>query len=587
MKHRKLFFSFLTLFLGVLLSACSDSGTESDVERATGKTWTNSIGMEFVRIEAGSFLMGRDPNFEEGESNEEPRHRVTISQSFYLGKYTVTQAQWEAVMDSNPSKYKGSDHPVERVSWNDAQTFIRRLNKQEGTNKYRLPTEAEWEYAARAGTKTAYSFGDDEDQLSQYASFYYNRRIGQFAWVAEEEGRLGTSPVGQKQPNPWGLYDMHGNVEEWVQDWYGKDYYASSPSTDPTGPAEGAFHVRRGGGWGDYSRSLRSAYRNPIGSIPRHGGTGFWPIDLYISFRMFGRDDDWNGSAGSGFRLALSSSQGVAVAPAASNEAAQPVAEKATGKTWINSIDMEFVRIEAGSFMMGRDPDFEEGESNETPRHHVTISRPFYLGKYEVTQEQWVAVMGSNPSHYRGSANPVERVSWNHVQDFIRRLNEKEGTNKYRLPTEAEWEYAARAGTTTAYFFGDDEKQLGEYAWYGVAYSISAFKPQTHPVGQKQPNPWGLYDMYGNVWEWVQDWYGKDYYTNSLSTDPTGPSEGRGHVWGHSTTGWWADHVLRGGGWCFSAKYLRSAFRGSITSPDIRNQGANYGFRLALSIGED
>jgi formylglycine-generating enzyme required for sulfatase activity len=226
------------------------------VTAPTGKTFTNTIGTEFIRIPAGSFTMGEDTNFEDAPHP----HRVTLSQSFYLGKYPVTQAEWEAVMGNNPSYFKGRRNPVENVWWNDVQTFIQRLNAKEGTDKYRLPTEAEWEYAARAGTKSAYSFGNDAGQL------------GQYAWYEDNSGRQ-THPVGQKQPNPWGLYDMHGNVHEWVKDWYDESYYRRSPSTDPAGPSSGVYRVLRGGSWNDSDWFLQSAIRRC--STPDNWGDGF------------------------------------------------------------------------------------------------------------------------------------------------------------------------------------------------------------------------------------------------------------------------------------------------------------------------
>jgi formylglycine-generating enzyme required for sulfatase activity len=244
----------------------------------------------------------------------------------------------------------------------------------------------------------------------------------------------------------------------------------------------------------------------------------------------------------------------------------------AADKTFTNSIGMEFVLIPAGSFMMGADKNFEDTVDNETPRHRVSISKPFYLGKYEVTQAQWTAVMGNNPSNFKGRrSNPVEQVSWNDAQAFIKRLNQKEGHNRYRLPTEAEWEYAARAGTTGRYSFGDDAGQLGRYAWCGENYNSGS----THPVGQKKPNAWGLYDMHGNVLEWVQDRYGD--YSNSSVTDPTGPSSG-------------SDRVSRGGGWFFNPQGCRTAVRDGVP-PDFRRgfpDGlyAINGFRLALSPGQ-
>jgi len=222
--------------------------------------------------------------------------------------------------------------------------------------------------------------------------------------------------------------------------------------------------------------------------------------------------------------------------------------------------EIEFVLIPAGEFDMGS-PSNEAGGwgDYEGPVHHVKISKAFYLGKYEITQKQWRDVMGSSPSYFKGDDLPVEMVSWNDVQDFLKKLNEKEASTKYRLPSEAEWEYAARAGTTTRYSFGDDEKILGDYAWYD-ANSGS----KTHDVGQKKPNPWGLYDMHGNVWEWVQDCWHGDY--NGAPTD--------GSSWESGDDSY---RVNRGGGWNDSARYCRSANR-VYDDPDYRNN--NLGFRL-------
>ncbi|MDR1242622.1 MAG: formylglycine-generating enzyme family protein [Deltaproteobacteria bacterium] len=215
---------------------------------AAEKTRTNSIGMEFILIPSGSFTMGSDENFAKASDDEKPQHRVSISKPFYLGKYEVTQAQWEAVMGNNPSNFKGGNNPVEQVSWDDAQEFIRRLNRQEGHSRYRLPTEAEWEYAARAGSAGVYSFGDDAAQLETYA------------WYGERNSGA-THPVGRKQPDARGLHDMYGNVWEWVQDWFAEEYYSYSPSVDPAGPASGSQRVIRGGGWNNSASNCRSAYR--------------------------------------------------------------------------------------------------------------------------------------------------------------------------------------------------------------------------------------------------------------------------------------------------------------------------------------
>jgi len=203
-------------------------------------------------------------------------------------------------------------------------------------------------------------------------------------------------------------------------------------------------------------------------------------------------------------------------------------------------VALEFVQIPAGEFLMGSKD--KDAYKDEQPVHKVIISRPFYLGKYEVTQTQWRAVIGNNPSSFKGDDRPVENVSWNEVQEFIRRLNDKEGKAVYRLPTEAEWEYAARAGSTGAFSFGDDRSQLGEYAWYDENSGR-----ETNPRGTRKANAWGLHDMHGNVWEWVQDWYGQ--YKPETVTDPSGPESGSGRV-------------FRGGGWDGGAGNCRSARRG-------------------------
>jgi formylglycine-generating enzyme required for sulfatase activity/uncharacterized caspase-like protein len=235
------------------------------------------------------------------------------------------------------------------------------------------------------------------------------------------------------------------------------------------------------------------------------------------------------------------------------------VSQASDQKAITNSIGMDLVLIPSGEFDMGSPTNEKDRFSYENPVHHVNISNAFYLGKYEVTQKQWRDVMGRSPSGFKGDNRPVEQVSWYDVQDFIKKLNEKEGVNKYRLPSEAEWEYADRAGTTTRYFFGDDESKLSEFAWYD-----SNSETVTHDVGQKKPNPWGLYDMNGNVMEWVQDKWHTDYYG--------APTDGSSWESGDSS-----DRIYRGGDWINNARICRSAER--IWS-DPGNRGGSLGFRL-------
>lgn len=204
------------------------------------KEYKTDVGT-FVQIPSGVFEMGTNG----GRASEEPAHTVRITKPFQIGKYEATQAQWQALMGDNPSYFKGENLPVEQVSWEDVQQFIKKLNAKKDGYTYRLPTEAEWEYACRAGSKGDYAGNLDE-----------------MAWYKENSGNK-THPVGQKKANAWGLYDMHGNVWEWCNDWYGGDYYmVGKPGADPTGPSTGQFRAYRGGGYDVDASLLRSARRD-------------------------------------------------------------------------------------------------------------------------------------------------------------------------------------------------------------------------------------------------------------------------------------------------------------------------------------
>jgi formylglycine-generating enzyme required for sulfatase activity len=212
---------------------------------------------------------------------------------------------------------------------------------------------------------------------------------------------------------------------------------------------------------------------------------------------------------------------------------------------------IEFVKIAPGEFAMGCAPDdspnlphsvYSPCPPESKPQHRVRITKPFEIGNYEVTQAQWEQVMGSNPSYFRGPDRPVEQVLWSDVEEFLSRLNARHDGYHYRLPTEAEWEYCARAGSPAQ--FG--AYRLDDSAWYGAynGNTLTDTPGETHPVGRKAPNPWGLYDMLGNVAEWVSDWYSETWYRLSPVADPEGPSEGR-------------YHVARGGSWYSNARYVR------------------------------
>ena len=336
-----------------------------------------------------------------------------------------------------------------------------------------------------------------------------------------------------------------------------------------------------GGGWRMPSRSeLRGLYqkgtrRLTLAPIFKTTGWDVWsgeicgaPFAWLLTYTPLGGETCSSRSRDMNFRVfAVRSAPKKAALPSAGPK-------PKSLKRFTNSIGQKFVLIPAGSFMMGSKFSPEETTRrfgieldkyiDEHPRHKVTISKSFYMQTTEVTQAQWKAVMGNNPSDFKncGGDCPAEQVSWNDVQEFIKRLNRRESTNKYRLPTEAEWEYAARAGGTGAYCFGDDKSRLGDYAWYG---SNSGNK--THPVGTKKPNRWGLYDMHGNVWEWVQDWHKIDYYGSSPKTDPL-CKDSASNIRG-----------LRGGPWIGNAGSLRSAARAGDRPTSRFN--ALVGFRLA------
>jgi formylglycine-generating enzyme required for sulfatase activity len=249
-------------------SSATQPTTSSSVDTVTVDLG-NAISLKLARVPTGKFLMGSTPAeqnlFKDGFKDESPQHEVTISKSFGIGVYLITQEQYQQVMGNNPSKFKAPLNPVENVSWNDAVEFCGKLSAKTG-KVFRLPTEAEWEYACRAGSPTAYGNGDTIEDLKKVAWCSYDGKWG---------SAKAPKPVGSLAPNAWGLYYMHGEMWEYCSDWYAPDAYANAKPVDPHGPDAGTQHVVRGGPWNDFPRDCRSAKREKRPPEKKSFSSGF------------------------------------------------------------------------------------------------------------------------------------------------------------------------------------------------------------------------------------------------------------------------------------------------------------------------
>ena len=493
----------------------------------------NAVAPEMVVLPGGTFQMG-SPNSEEGrDSDEGPVHEVTLDE-FAIARYEVTFAEYDAFCDAtgrdkpDDQGWGRGQRPVINVSWKDAQAYAQWLSEQSGYT-YRLPTEAEWEYAARADTKTSRYWGDNPDEACRYENVAdETAKEKNPDWTIHNcaDEYVNTAPVGQFTANEFGLHDMLGNVWEWVNDWYGE--YPATAQTNPVGPNKGSNRVFRGGAWNSPPQNVRSALRvrwNPGARVN------------LLGFRL-ARTGPW---------------------PFYTSEVEEP--------------EM-VVFAEGGSFKMGS----EEFDS-EKPIHDVTLS-PFEIGTYEVTVGEFKRFVEAEnyqgqkpdaefrckdfmqPDFEQDDSHPVVCITWNDVKAYIVWLNGKTGKD-YRLPTEAEWEYAAKGGTQTKYWWGND---IGQNNANCDNSSCGDSFERTAPVGSFKPNPFDLYDTAGNVWEWVEDWYGD--YPEEAQTDPKGPDKG-------------SSRVARGGAWVSTPLYVRSARRNGA-DPGLRD---NYlGFRLARTL---
>ena len=534
--------------------------------------------------------MGATPEQNNAYEDEIPTHQVTLT-DYSIGQTEVTQELWQAVMGYNPSYHTGDlKYPVDCVSWNMAQEFISRLNELTGLS-FHLPTEAQWEFAARGGCKSRGYKHSGSNNLSEVA------------WYHDKSDDC-THPVGLKKANELGIYDMNGNVWEWTQDWYGA--YNSSDQTDPTGPATGNQKVHRGGCFNNDERYSRvSGKRHYYGLNDYGSGEG---LRLAMFPRLILEKDYATVTIGEQVRIGIENGHGhtfnvsyaseyvtcrveggsvlvtglkegttkVTIIDCNNNAKATLTVVIVNGQTFtVNGVSFTMVDIDGGTFIMGATNEQEgDARDNEKPTHEVTLSG-FSIGQTEVTQELWIAVMGSNNSTFTGDLqHPEEEVSWNRAQEFISKLNELTGKT-FRLPTEAEWEYAARGGNKSLGYKYAGSNNIDEVAWYSPDgpeddYAIGDWDIGTHAVAKKKPNELGLYDMSGNVAEWCYDWCGN--YSSEPQTNPVGP-----------TTGTY--RMLRGGSWSNCAKGCRVSFRESDYTPPYR-MSFNFGLRLALDENE-
>lgn len=559
-------------------------------------------------IPPGRFLMG-SPEHEEGRWDDEgPQVEITFAEGFWLFDTAVTQALYEAVIRKSPSRFKRSDRPVEGVSWSDAQAFIERLNRELPGLELRLPAEAEWEYACRAGTTAPYVFGDEA--RAEDIHFGGDATVG----------------VSDRPANPWGLCQMLGNVEEWCADAWSDGHAATDLEGRPRRAEYGERRrVVRGGSWRATARLVRAAVRRGVDPGARIGHLGFRCAGGRV-LGGGGRDARREGEAGTPgrvveprpgvtgrARLAPGRSRDEVPLPAAPFIVRTDRAELGVGRLtrsdlpWADAIGRdrfglwsEFTVsdvvtrlrwIPPGRFLMGSPADEPGRFDNEGPQVEVVLPSGYWLMEAPVTQALWAAVKSNNPSRFVSPDRPVEQVNWGDVQGFIGAVNARCAGLDLRLPSEAEWEHACRAGMAGATYAGamkilgtNNAPVLDGIAWYGGnsgvrfeldnGYDSSGWPEKQHehasagtrPVRLKAPNGWGLHDMLGNVWEWCADAWSASH----AGADPHGrarPAEHGGR-----------ERVVRGGSWGGAARRVRAAFRGWLDSEARRG---TLGFRCA------
>lgn len=576
----------------------------------------NDITIEMVLVEGGTFTMGATPDLialAQYDPDELPAHEVTLD-TYYMAKYEVTQALWIEIMGANPSQIvRDNNCPVDGMSYLHCLQFIEKLNERTGL-QFNLPTEAQWEYAARGGNKSKgflYSGSNDATEVG---------------WVEEnlDQAKFGQHPGGQKAPNELGIYDMTGNVNEWCRDVYGA--YPEEPQVNPKGPkpsGSSVVYVVRGGSFlvesarwcrntkrisypdnfAQMDIGLRLVLRDPASgpepepepepeifvptvvtgevsdvtensakvsmNITSDGGAAVtacgivWAEEpnptegLLTKVTFDGTEATYtcqltglNAGTTYYYRAYATNEAGTAYGDEYSFTTDEALPSESIKRVEVNGIVIDLVLVEGGKFTMGATEDLialAPCSDDELPAHEVTLDS-YYMAKYEVTQALWTEIMGSNPSQMiKNNDCPVDGMSHLQCLEFIQKLNECTGL-QFNLPTEAQWEYAARGGNKSQGFLYSGSNDATEVGW--VMENMAEFGQ--HPGGQKAPNELGIYDMTGNVSEWCLDFYAT--YTEESQTNPvvTEPIDS-----GNSC-------VVRGGGymdesksWCRNTKRQR------------------------------
>jgi len=521
------------------------------------ETYKNELKDNMIYVEGGTFLMGSN----RGLYYESPIHNVTID-GFYINKYEVTVAEFEEFINAtgyvtdNEKKgvgyfiegnqiierlginwkfdNKGNllnrgnyNNPVLFISWNDAVAYA----KWRG---YRLPTEAEWEYAARGG-----KFGLEDDQT-------LSNLTEEYAWFStNSNGEV--HQIGLKKPNKLGIHDILGNITEACQDWFSEDYYIEN-NYNPVGPVKGTLKVFRGSAW-CFGKELTNATSRFMGKPDQGYNT--------TGIRLAGNSINYN-------------KKNILIEKQIQNEFTKDLKKSELNSNFARFFN-NMVFVKGGTYKMGDG----NGGDDEKPAHYV-ILKNFYIGQYEVTEREWNYIMYSKSYDINSKYNKkaVQNVSWNDAQKFIEKLNDKTG-RKFRLPTEAEWEYAAMGGEKSKGYIYSGGNDLWKVAW-----NSNNSDNMVHDVGQKSPNELGIYDMSGNVWEWCEDWYDGEYYTNSPSYNPKGPESGKDKVQrGGSSIG--GKLVLLGKD--YKDEKLKIKHRDSDSPND---NDSKYGLRLVLQLDD-